>query len=322
MRRQRVVVSPVQSGQPTRLPKTISTNVISYTASLPLDHLYPITGRYSDIFDHYHVMSDVLGSGKYGNVRECYSRWNGRCFAVKSINKTKVGRLDHLKQEVLNLSRVDHENIVKFVDCFEDATYLHIVTEKYAGELFDQIIENRAKGESFSEAKAARIVKSLLDAVLYLHSRNIVHRDIKPENIIFTHFGDNSDIKLIDFGLSRMHQTGETPMSNAVGTSFYMSPELLKHKYTKSCDVWSVGIVAYILLCGYPPFNGSSDDKIHESILAGNLRFNKGWSDKSQDAKDFISCLLRSDRDRLSASQALNHPWIVKNKINFMEFQL
>lgn len=144
-----------------------------------------------------------------------------------------------------------------------------------------------------------------------------MHRDIKPENIIFAHSGEDSDIKLIDFGLSRTHKESDAPMSNPVGTSYYMSPECLSRNYDRSSDVWSIGIVAYILLCGYPPFNGSNDAKIQESILSGILKFSgKGWADKSRDAKDFISCLLRRDCDRLNIKQALNHPWVVENEIN------
>jgi serine/threonine protein kinase len=300
---------------------TSATETSSSTASTVRNPSCPVTGVNTDLFAHYRVMTDILGSGKYGDVRECFSRSSGRSFAVKSIDKSKISRFDHLNQEVVNLSKTNHGNIAKLVDCFEDASYLHIVTEKYTGgELFHKIINNRSDDGCLSEAKAARIIRSLLEAVAYLHSLDIVHRDIKPENIIFAHPGEDSDIKLIDFGLSRTHQETDVPMTNLVGTSYYMSPEVLKRNYDRATDVWSIGVVAYILLCGYPPFNGSNDEKIHESILAGKLRFNgKGWGDKSRDAKDFISCLLRRDCDRISIKQALNHPWIVKNSINIME---
>jgi serine/threonine protein kinase len=304
------------------LAKTVSTGTIatetsSSTASTASNSNCPVTGISSDLLAHYRVMTGVLGSGKYGQVRECFARSSGQSFAVKSIDKSKVGNLDHLRQEIASLSSVHHGNIVKMVDCFEDPTYLHIVTEKYTGgELFESIIENRSTAGCFSEVKAARIIRSLLEAVAYLHSRDLVHRDIKPENIIFAHNGDDSDIKLIDFGLSRIHRQSDDPMSNPVGTSYYMSPECLARNYDRSCDVWSIGVCTYILLCGYPPFNGSNDTKIQESILNGKLRFcGKGWGDKSTTAKHFISCLLRKDSDRFTIQQALNHPWIVKNEL-------
>ena len=305
-------------------PKTVSTGTsateTSFSTASTFDPNCSVTGFNSDLFAQYRVMTGAIGSGKYGDVRECFARNSGRPFAVKSISKSKVSKLDHLKQEISNLSKINHGNVIKMIDCFEDAVYLHIVTEKYTGgELFDRIMKNRSNSGCFSEEKAARIIRSLLEAVAHLHDKDIVHRDIKPENIIFAHSGEDSDIKLIDFGLSRIHKKGDELMSNPVGTSYYMAPEVLQRKYDKSCDVWSIGIVAYILLCGYPPFNGSNDAKIQEAILVGNLRFGgKGWGDKSIDALDFISCLLRKNTDRLSIKQALNHPWIVKNEINML----
>eukprot|EP00569_Conticribra_weissflogii_P014354 CAMPEP_0171416608 /NCGR_PEP_ID=MMETSP0880-20121228/40180_1 /TAXON_ID=67004 /ORGANISM="Thalassiosira weissflogii, Strain CCMP1336" /LENGTH=235 /DNA_ID=CAMNT_0011934857 /DNA_START=538 /DNA_END=1246 /DNA_ORIENTATION=- len=234
---------------------------------------------------------------------------------------------------------------MKMVDCYEDQEYLHIVTEKYSGgELFDKIIDNTTAEGCFSEKAAAKIIKSLLEAVAYLHGEGIAHRDIKPENILFESADEESDIKLIDFGLSRKHKRGDSPMSNPlapritdeesdirlidfglsrkhkrgdspmstpVGTAYYMSPELLKGEYDISCDNWSVGIVAYILLSGYPPFNGDTDPDIFAAIKRGHFEFPKqGFSDE---AKDFIKSLLRRDpRKRLSAEDALKHPWLMR----------
>jgi serine/threonine protein kinase len=122
-------------------------------------------------------MTGVLGSGKYGQVRECFARSSGQSFAVKSIDKSKVGHVDHLKQEIVSLSGVNHGNIIKMIDCFEDPTYLHIVTEKCTGgELFEKIIENRSSTGCFPEKQVVRIIRSLLEAVGYLHSKDLVHR--------------------------------------------------------------------------------------------------------------------------------------------------
>jgi serine/threonine protein kinase len=203
---------------------------------------------------------------------------------------------------------------MKMVDIFEDVEFVHIVTEKYVGgELFDLIIERTTETGCFDEVSAATIVKSLLEAVAYLHRNGIVHRDIKPENILFvTQDNDDLSVKLIDFGLSRRHKKGDAYMSNPVGTAYYMSPELLKGKYDQACDVWSTGIVAYILLCGYPPFNGDTDPDIFEAIKQAYFNFpSQAWGHVSPEAKDFIKCLLRKDpRKRFTAEEALRHPWI------------
>jgi len=198
------------------------------------------------------------------------------------------------------------------VDYYEDEEYVHIITEKYdGGELFNKIIDCANDNGCLSEEKTAGIIKSLLEAVSYLHENDIVHRDIKPENILFESEEENA-IRLIDFGLSRRHEKGEEPMCNPVGTSYYMSPELLNGNYDTSTDMWSVGTVVYILLCGYPPFNGNTDPDIFEKIKKGSLKFPaRQWSDKSDEAKDFIKCLLRRDHSkRYTAKAASDHPWI------------
>ena len=177
--------------------------------------------------------------------------------------------------------------------------------------LFDKIISNKSPNECFSEIRSVRIITSLLEAVAYLHKNDIVHRDIKLENIFFV--SEQKDtIKLVDFGLSRHHKKDEAPMTNIVGTDYYMAPEVIKGKYDRSCDIWSIGIVAYILLCGYPPFNGDTNRGVFESITKGKLVFPaQAWSNKSGLVKDFITCLLRKDpRSRFTVQEALMHPWI------------
>jgi serine/threonine protein kinase len=275
-------------------------------------HYSAVTGRYSDIAEDYCVSNLVFGSGHYGTVRQCIRRATGELFAVKSIEKSKINRLDHLQREVQLLSVMKHENIMNMVDCYEDADYVHIVTEKYTGgELFDKIINNTTNHGCFSETEAAKIIKQLLKAVSYLHENDIVHRDIKPENILFESKDQDSSIRLIDFGLSRTHSEEEAPMTSPVGTCYYMSPELLKGTYTRSTDLWSIGIVAYILICGYPPFNGNDDSDIVKAIKTGHYTFTDGWDGVSNVALDFIKCLLRRDpRKRLTAEEALMHPWL------------
>mmetsp|Transcript_6072 Transcript_6072/g.13291 ORF Transcript_6072/g.13291 Transcript_6072/m.13291 type:complete len:349 (-) Transcript_6072:180-1226(-) len=282
-------------------------------------HACPVTGVYANIGDNYYTSPNILGKGHYGIVRECIHRATQQTFAVKSIDKSKIGRLDHLQREIYLLASTDHHAIMRMVDCYEDAEYVHIITERYTGgELFDAILDNISDRGCLPERKAARIIQSLLEAVAYLHNNEVVHRDIKPENILFESNNEDAPVKLIDFGLARVHRKGDTPMTNPVGTAYYMSPELLQGNYTKSTDIWSIGVVAYVLLSGYPPFNGSCDGEIHNATQRGKLYFHgTRWADKGDDAIDFIKCLLRRDqRRRYTAEKALRHPWIQ----NMMDF--
>lgn len=273
----------------------------------------PVTGVLREISADYHIFSTVLGKGHYGCVRECEHRRTRQIYAVKSVDKSKIRRLDHLKREVYLLSKMDHTSVMKMVDCYEDVRFVHIVTERCTGgELFDKIADNTSVNGCFSEKKTAGIIKSLLEAVAYLHKNEIVHRDIKPENILFESSQEDAAIKLIDFGLSRRHKAGDPLMNNPVGTAYYMAPELLEGRYDKVCDVWSIGTIVYIMLCGYPPFNGDTDPDIFEAIKNGRFGFpSQVWKKISDEAKNFIMLLMEHDpTSRMTAEEALNHPWI------------
>lgn len=157
----------------------------------------------------------------------------------------------------------------------------------------------------------------ILTAVSYMHKRGVVHRDLKPENILFDSKDEDSPIKIIDFGLARKHYSsfGEPPMTSVVGTPYYIAPETLRRNYDSSCDLWSVGVIAYILLCGYPPFNGKNNDQTHAAVLRGQYRFpSQEWKGTGRESRDFVRRLLQMDpRKRMSVEQALNHPWMVRH---------
>lgn len=278
-----------------------------------LDHVDCLSGSYSDISDDYDILPTILGTGSYGCVRECIHRRTGEVRAVKTINKAKVARRDHIQREIRLLRSVDHPGIMEMFDCYEDEVCVHIVTERCTGgELFDKIVDSTSDSGCLSESHAARIIKTLLEAVQHLHSRNIVHRDIKPENILFESAKEGARIKLIDFGLSRTHGVRDVAMKNPVGTAYYMSPGVLLGRYDRSCDIWAVGVLTYILLVGYPPFNGPSDDEVHASTLRGNLIFEKDvWGHLSKAARDFVKKILGNDLSQIaSVEEALQHPWI------------
>ncbi|XP_056371674.1 calcium/calmodulin-dependent protein kinase type 1D isoform X2 [Oenanthe melanoleuca] len=176
------------------------------------------------------------------------------------------------------------------------------------GELFDRIVE---KG-FYTEKDASTLIRQVLDAVYYLHRMGIVHRDLKPENLLYYSQDEESKIMISDFGLSKMEGKGDV-MSTACGTPGYVAPEVLAQKpYSKAVDCWSIGVIAYILLCGYPPFYDENDSKLFEQILKAEYEFDSPyWDDISESAKDFIRNLMEKDPNkRYTCEQAARHPWI------------
>jgi len=275
----------------------------------------------------YRVLPGVAGAGIVGEVRRCVHLPTAEECAVKTIVRRRVRRTEwrRLDREVAFLREVDHPNIVAVRDVYEDADEVHIVTELCrGGELFDHITERalwsrgqRRRGQEvpacFCEEDAVRVLRSLLEAVAYLHDRDIVHRDIKPENILFVdEAGDAGAIKLIDFGLAARHRPGGRPLSSVVGTAYYLAPEVLAGSYDRACDLWSVGVVAYTLLAGRPPFHGPTNDAIFDGIRAGRYRMEGApWRGVSAPARDFVRRLLATKPGRrMTAAAALEHPWL------------
>jgi len=305
-------------GMPIATTVSPCTSEVSDTSAATMS----ITGGFIDIEQKYHVDARVLGTGHHGSVRECTDRTTGQRYAVKSICKSGPAvKRSGLAREIMLLQEMKHHSIVQLIDVFEDADYVHLVTDLYeGGELFDKITEKTSIDNGtpcFSEEEAAKTIHQILKAVSYMHQKGIVHRDIKPENILFESKNEDSPVKIIDFGLSRKHSGSpyEPPMSTIVGTPYYIAPEVLRKQYDKSCDLWSVGVIAYILLCGYPPFSGGDNSATHRSILRGQFRFpSQEWKFTSQESRDFIRQLLQIDpRQRMTVEQALHHPWMVKH---------
>jgi calcium-dependent protein kinase len=256
-----------------------------------------ITDALSDVRLNYHIEPKELGHGHYGVVRKCMHRETGEWYAIKSIRKSKVSKIEVLKREIEILKEVKHPNIIELFEVYEDERYLHLVTEVCTGgELFDRIIAKTQSDEGhFSEHDAALLVHDILDAIRYCHDeKGIVHRDLKPENFLFLTEDEDAPVKIIDFGLSRHDDTDLGIMQTKVGTPYYVAPEVLRREYTNSCDVWSIGVITYILLCGYPPFYGDSDTQIFESVKGGKFDFpSPEWDEISESAKDFVTQLLK-----------------------------
>ncbi|XP_056223559.1 calcium/calmodulin-dependent protein kinase type 1D [Seriola aureovittata] len=258
------------------------------------------------IFD----FKEVLGTGAFSEVVLAQERLTGRMFAVKCIPKKALkGKESSIENEIAVLRRIKHENIVALEDIYESPDHLYLIMQLVSGgELFDRIVE---KG-FYTEKDASTLIRQVLDAVNYLHRMGIVHRDLKPENLLYFNPQDESKIMISDFGLSKMEGSGDV-MSTACGTPGYVAPEVLAQKpYSKAVDCWSIGVIAYILLCGYPPFYDENDSKLFEQILKADYEFDAPyWDDISDSAKDFISSLMEKDpAKRFTCEQALRHPWI------------
>jgi calcium/calmodulin-dependent protein kinase I len=263
------------------------------------------------ITENYDIKEEV-GKGAFSVVKLAVNKKTGEKVAVKIINKTKASSeadAKRLQTEVEILKKVKHPNIISLKDLYDTPEELYLVMELVTGgELFDKIVQ---KGQ-YSEKDASAMVKKILGAVDYLHQNNIAHRDLKPENLLLRG-NDDTDVMLSDFGLSKI--TGQSMMETACGTPYYVAPEVLSASgYDKEVDLWSVGVITYLLLCGFPPFYGESLPEVFEQIMKAEFDFpDPYWTEISGDAKDFIQKLLIADsKKRLTAATALQNPWIQK----------
>ena len=262
----------------------------------------------------YKILSK-LGSGSFGKVYLAQNKFTKEKVALKQIKKSNKDLLSdgEIKDEIEILKALDHPDIVRIIESFNTKDSYVLVTEYCAGgELFDQV------RNQLSETQIAVIFKQLLSGLAYLHSHNIVHRDLKLENILIqetekskTTGEDLFNIKIIDFGTARIFDNKKRKPQSIVGSSYYIAPEVLKQKYNKECDLWSVGVILYMFIVGHAPFDGCDDDEITDNIQKGVYRKDdKRWKKASKEVKDLIQKLLvYQPKKRLTALQALKHPW-------------
>ena len=260
------------------------------------------------LLDSYEVLKQ-LGKGGYGKVYEVKNIKTGEIRACKHLSKLNIKNLEKFRREIEILKKMDHPNIIKLYEVYESERSLYLVMEECkGGEIFDRIIQHIQEKKMYSEKDAAIIFEQVMSCIAYCHNRNICHRDLKPENLLYLNAGDEKDnrIKVIDFGLSQACDRLKTK----VGTAYYVSPEILSGNYTHLCDIWSAGVILYILLSGDPPFNGANDNEIYTKIAQMKFSFpERKWKNISNDAKDLLCHMIVPENERYTAEQVLAHPW-------------
>lgn len=262
------------------------------------------------------MLSRELGRGEFGTTYLCIDKETRDALACKSILKKKLRTsvdVEDVRREVAIMSSLpEHPNIVKLKATYEDNEAVHLVMELCeGGELFDRIV---ARGH-YSERAAAGIAKTVAEVVSMCHECGVIHRDLKPENFLFANKKENSPLKAIDFGLSVFFKPGDK-FSEIVGSPYYMAPEVLKRNYGPEIDIWSAGVILYILLCGVPPFWAETEQGVALAILRGVIDFKREpWPQISENAKSLVRQMLDPDpKNRLTAKQVLEHPWIQNAK--------
>jgi len=265
-------------------------------------------GNIKDKYD----LGEELGRGGFSIVYKATRKSDHENVAVKIVQKTLIREdIKLLKREIEIMKTVDHPNILKLIEIYEDDESVYIIMELVNGnELFDRIVDRGY----YSEKSTIHIVKQILQAIRYLHEHHVAHRDLKPENLLCSGEGADEIVKIADFGLSKIFAgvNGE-PLQTSCGTPGYVAPEVLTcDSYDEAVDMWGVGIITYILLAGYPPFYADDDTQLFEKIMQVEYDFDdECWDDVSDSAKDFIQKLLVKDpKKRLTADLALKHKWL------------
>ncbi|KAJ4842137.1 Cyclin-dependent kinase 4 [Turnera subulata] len=271
---------------------------------------------YSKNFGAKYELGKEVGRGHFGHT--CSARvkkgeFRDQSVAVKIISKAKMTTaisIEDVRREVKILKALSgHKHLVKFYDACEDANNVYIVMELCeGGELLDRIL---ARGGRYTEEDAKAIVVQILSVVAFCHLQGVVHRDLKPENFLFASPSEDADMKLIDFGLSDFIRPDER-LNDIVGSAYYVAPEVLHRSYSLEADIWSIGVITYILLCGSRPFWARTESGIFRAVLRSDPNFEDlPWPSVTPEAKDFVKRLLNKDyRKRMTAVQALSHPWL------------
>ena len=316
-----------------------SLNNISVEHNLKINSSIFINEINNNPFEHYKIVSK-LGEGGYGKVYKVKNIKTGAVRAMKIItkykDKTKLDvyedieiekltiKIDQKKyederflKEIEILKKLNHPNIMKIYEFYNREHRFYLICELIEGE---ELFEKIAQTKYFNEEHAAVCMRQILGGINYCHKNGVTHRDIKPENILVEKDDkDGFSLKIIDFGTSSMIKPNEN-LTKKTGTSFYIAPEVLRGKYNEKCDIWSCGIIMYILLSGGPPFNGTTNNEIFCAILDEPLKFKekKIWEFLSKESVKIIKNMLQKNPDRRpSAEELINNPWFSQNKLNY-----
>ena len=289
----------------------INTSIIKLTTST-------IIGDCKEDAEHDYKKLQLLGEGRFSTVYEAQNRITDIMRAMKIIKKEEHYSEEDEKEvinEVNILKTMDHPNIVKLFEFYSNEKQYSIIMEYCKGGKLNTEIRNYAP---FDEKYSAYIMYQIFSAINYCHNMNIIHRDLKPENILIVNRNKKNNypnIKIGDFGMSKMVEK-DSLQNQIVGTIYYVAPEVILKKYNEKCDIWSCGVIMYVLLSKKPPFGGYTEEEIISNILKGVYDIEKPPFDKiSKNALDLIQKLLNKDiNKRISAQEALNHPWFKENK--------
>ncbi|KAL2629102.1 hypothetical protein R1flu_013788 [Riccia fluitans] len=257
-------------------------------------------------------MGHKLGQGQFGTTYFCQEKATGKAFACKTISKRKLvvqDDVEDVRREIQIMHHLSgHPNVVQIRDAYEDDANVYLVMELCAGgELFDRIVK---KG-NYSEAAASALCRTIVGVIAACHSLNVMHRDLKPENFLLANKSEDAPLKTTDFGLSVFFKPDEK-FTNLVGSPYYIAPEVLNRNYGPEADIWSAGVILYILLSGVPPFWGETDQAIFNKITRGRVDYSSyPWPGISASAKDLVKRMLdMNPKTRITAKEVLLHPWI------------
>ncbi|KAF5747754.1 putative calcium-dependent protein kinase [Tripterygium wilfordii] len=260
----------------------------------------------------YYNLGRKLGHGQFGTTFLCVEKGTGKEYACKSIAKRKLlteDDVEDVRREIQIMYHLSgHTNVISIKAAYEDAVAVHVVMELCTGgELFDRIIK---KGH-YTERQAAQLSRTIVQVIETCHSLGVMHRDLKPENFLFINEEEDSHLKAIDFGLSIFFKPGQI-FTDVVGSPYYVAPEVLLKRYGPQADVWSAGVMIYILLSGVPPFWAETEEDIFDEVLRGDLDFSSDpWPNISDSAKDLVRrMLVRDPKKRITAHEVLCHPWV------------